>query len=102
MKATKKLWDDKALKWKQGEFDMCDVAGTLLEEGQTVWYARAEKSAASELLKGKIVKLTSKSVTVEYKDRYNWREDNMATGRLTACWLDEGQCRYHQIVVVKE
>lgn len=102
MKTTRKLWDNKALKWKQEEVDICDVAGTLLEEGQTVWYARAEKSAASELYKGKIVKLTPNSVSVEYDNPYYWRQVGTMVGRLTACRYTEGQCRYHQIVVIRE
>ena len=54
------------------ELDMIDATGTLLEEGQKVWYARASKSAPAQLFQAKITKLTPSSVTLEYSDDYRW------------------------------
>lgn len=54
------------------ELDMIDATGTLLEEGQKVWYARASKSAPAQLFQARITKLTPSSVTLEYSDDCRW------------------------------
>lgn len=77
MKTTKikRTYDSethKLVKEEKVKLDMVDAAGILLEEGQKVWYARASKSAPSELFQGKIIKLTPNSVTINYSDDTGW------------------------------
>lgn len=74
------------------ELDIVDAAGVVLEEGQKVWYARASKSAPSELFKAEIVKLTPNSVTLEYKETHWDGRETLEKSRLTSGYSN---CRKH-------
>lgn len=108
MKIVKKKYEyhpetHRLLKVEEVGLDMVDTTGRLLKEGQKVWYARAEKSAPSELFKATITKLTSSSVTLEYEDPTAWRPEVPSIARLTSGHLNfkTGKYRFKQIAVIK-
>lgn len=89
------------------ELDITDAAGVVLKEGQKVWYARASKSAPSQLFQAKITKLTISSVTLEYSDDSRWWYEgcpDSASARLTSAQsrFNEGIYSYRQLAVISE
>lgn len=63
MKKTLTRWTGQG--YQEFQADMVDVNDVLLEEGQTIIYARASKSAPSHLEKGKILKVGDGFLQVE-------------------------------------
>lgn len=88
---------------KDVEFDMVDAAGVLLEEGQKVWYARASKSAPAQLFRAEIVKLTTKSVCLEYAETHWDARETVETARLTSGFTNDkkGNYEFRQIAVIQ-
>lgn len=97
-------------KYETVEADMVDVNGVLLEEGQTIIYARASKSAPSHLEKGKILKVGDGFLQVEvirtayrYKEGH-WKESTEPEKiRLTGCrgcYGDEPIARFSQVYIL--
>lgn len=100
MKAQRKGWDEELRKWVEREFILTDVKGTELEVGQSIWYARHEKSAASEIFDAKITKVEGSFISIEYvDDRSWWRHSEVIKARLSAGHVRKNQYRYCQIVV---
>ena len=101
MKTKKRIYENRV--GRDILLDMCDVKGTLLEKGQTVWYARHDKSRPSELFQAEITKLTTSSVTIKYEDdTCNWRNPTDITVYLISGYPNKNntEYRFRQLLVI--
>lgn len=80
MNKTIRKWDSKNREYIYQEVPMVDSKRTLLEEGQKVLYAKANKSSTSEIEEGKITKLGDGFVILEVvRTFYKWSEHKTVT-----------------------
>lgn len=101
MKTKKRIYENRV--GRDILLDMCDVKGTLLEKGQTVWYARHDKSRPSELFQAEITNLTTSSVMIKYEDdTCNWRDSKDMTARLISGYPNKNntEYRFRQLLVI--